>query len=197
MHADQIPAGGRLGVSNTGFYGVAARPSTKYTGSLFVKAASPWSVIRVSLEKPDGTVLASKDIKDVTTTWTQRAFTFTTPSTIAVSTDNRIVVSLLNTCRKCAALSGDVWVTQVSLFPPTFKNRPNGVREDLGQKLAAMKLGLFRVPGGNYLEGNTLDTRFAWKNTIGPVWQRPGHQNTAWGYWSSDGFGIGDYLRLA
>ena len=197
LHADQIPAGGRLGASNAGFFGVAARPSTKYTGSLFVKAAAPWSAIRVSLEKPDGTVLASKDIKDVATTWTQRTFTFTTPSTIAVSTDNRIVVSLLNPCRKCAPINGDVWMTQVSLFPPTFKNRPNGVREDLGQKLAALKLGLFRVPGGNYLEGNTLATRFAWKNTIGPVSQRPGHQNTAWGYWSSDGFGILDHLQLA
>jgi alpha-L-arabinofuranosidase len=197
LHADQVPAGGRLGAANAGFYGVAARPSTKYTGSLFVKAASPWQAIRVSLEKPDGTVLASKDLKDVGTAWTQRAFTFTTPSNIAVSTDNRIVVSLLNPCRKCASLGGDVWITQVSLFPPTFRNRPNGVREDLGQRLAAMKLGLFRVPGGNYLEGDTLATRFAWKNTIGPVWQRPGHQNTAWGYWSSDGFGILDYLQLA
>ncbi|MEV4313631.1 LamG-like jellyroll fold domain-containing protein [Actinocrispum sp. NPDC049592] len=197
VHADQVPPGGRVGAANAGFFGVAARPSTKYTGSLFVKSASPSPAIRVSLEKPDGTVLASKDIKDIGTAWAQKTFTFTTPSTIAASTDNRVVVSLVNPCAKCAALSGDVWMTQVSLFPPTFKNRPNGVREDLGQKLAALKLGLFRVPGGNYLEGNTLATRFAWKNTIGPVSQRPGHQNTAWGYWSTDGFGILEYLQLA
>lgn len=194
LHVDQLPPGARLAAANEGFYGVPAKPSTRYTGSLFVKAASRWSTIRVSLEKPDGTVLASKDIRDIGSTWKQRAFEFTTPPNITPSSDNRIVVSLLNPGR--TAITGqDVWITQVSVFPPTFKN--HGVRQDLGEKLAALKLGLFRIPGGNYLEGNTLDTRFAWKNTIGPVEQRPGHQNTAWGYWSTDGFGIHEYLQLA
>jgi alpha-L-arabinofuranosidase len=201
LHVDQLPPGARLGAANVGFYGVAAAPSTKYTGSLYAKAGASWTgSVRVSLEKPDGTVLASQVVKDIGTGWAKHTFSFTTPKTVAASTDNRIVVSLLNTCtgKKCVAITAqDVWLTQVSLFPPTFKNRPNGVRVDLGQKLAAMKLGLFRIPGGNFLEGNTLDTRFAWKNTIGPVDQRAGHQNTAWGYWSSDGFGILDHLRLA
>ena len=192
LHADTVPAGGRVAAANVGYYGVAAKPSTKYTGSFFAKGT--WTgAVRVSLEKPDGTVLASKDVQPVGASWAQQTFSFTTPSTITASTDNRIVVSLVDKGKK--ALSGDAWFQQVSLFPPTFKN--HGVRMDLGQKLAAMKLGLFRVPGGNYLEGNTLDTRFAWKNTIGPLEQRPGHQNTAWGYWSTDGFGILDYLKLA
>ncbi|WP_103349266.1 LamG-like jellyroll fold domain-containing protein [Amycolatopsis sp. CA-128772] len=194
LHADTVPAAGRVAAANVGFYGVAAKPSTKYTGSFFAKGT--WTGgVRVSLEKPDGTVLASKDLQPVGPAWAQQSFSFTTPSTITASTDNRIVVSLVNKGKK--ALGGDAWFQQVSVFPPTFKNRPNGVRADLGQKLAAMKLGLFRVPGGNYLEGNTLDTRFAWKNTTGPLEQRPGHQNTAWGYWSTDGFGILDYLKLS
>ncbi|MGW5744067.1 LamG-like jellyroll fold domain-containing protein [Amycolatopsis sp. NPDC003861] len=194
LHADTVPAAGRVAAANVGFYGVAAKPSTKYTGSFFARGT--WTgAIRVSLEKPDGTVLASKDVQPVGAAWTQQTFSFTTPSTITASTDNRIVVSLVNKGKK--VLSGDAWFQQVSLFPPTFKNRPNGVRADLGQKLAAMKLGLFRVPGGNYLEGNTLDTRFEWKKTIGKLEERPGHQNTAWGYWSTDGFGILDYLKLA
>ncbi|WP_372664742.1 LamG-like jellyroll fold domain-containing protein [Amycolatopsis kentuckyensis] len=192
LHADAVPAGGRVAAANVGYYGVAAKPATKYTGSFFAKGT--WTgAVRVSLEKPDGTVLASKDVQPVGTEWAQQTFSFTTPSTITTSTDNRIVVSLVNKSKQ--ALAGDAWFQQVSLFPPTFKN--HGVRLDLGQKLAAMKLGLFRVPGGNYLEGNTLDTRFAWKNTIGKQEDRPGHQNTAWGYWSTDGFGILDYLKLA
>ncbi len=192
LHADAVPAGGRVAAANVGYYGVAAKPSTKYTGSFFAKGTYTGGV-RVSLEKADGTVLASKDVQPVGAAWAQQTFTFTTPSTITTSTDNRIVVSLVNP--KGKARSGDAWFQQISLFPPTFKN--HGVRMDLGQKLAALKLGLFRVPGGNYLEGNTLDTRFAWKNTIGPLEQRPGHQNTAWGYWSTDGFGILDYLKLS
>jgi alpha-N-arabinofuranosidase len=46
------------------------------------------------------------------------------------------------------------------------------------------------VPGGNYLEGNTFADRFNWSETIGPVENRPGHMNSAWGYWSTDG-GVG------
>ncbi len=65
------------------------------------------------------------------------------------------------------------------------------------RKLAALQPGYFRVPGGNYLEGNTIDTRFDWTTTIGPIEGRPGHFNSAWGYWSQDGMGLLEYLELA
>src|SRR5438046_2488744 len=69
---------------------------------------------------------------------------------------------------------GSVWFNQVSLFPPTYQERPNGNRVDLMQKLVDMKPGFLRFPGGNYLEGDTVATRFKWKETIGPIDQRPG-----------------------
>ena len=56
---------------------------------------------------------------------------------------------------------------------------------------------VLRFPGGNYLEGGTVATRFNWKNTIGPVWERPGHQNSACGYWPDDGLGLLEFLQLA
>ncbi|MEN3305934.1 MAG: hypothetical protein V7603_2136, partial [Micromonosporaceae bacterium] len=182
------------GVANVGFYGVSATPSTTYQGSFYAKAGAALStVVRVTLEKSDGTVIAGTNVRNaVGADWHKSTFTIRTPAGITASTDNRVVVSLVG-----AAGGQDVWLSEVSLFPPTFKNRPNGVRPDIATKLANLHLGLFRVPGGNYLEGNTLATRFAWKNTIGPVEQRPGHQNTAWGYWSTDGFGILEFLRLA
>jgi alpha-L-arabinofuranosidase len=196
LHADALPAGSRLGVANAGFYGVSVTPATTYQGSFYAKAGAALStVVRVSLEKADGTVIAGATVRNALGTgWRRSAFTIRTPAGIAAATDNRIVVSLAGG----TGLDGqDVWLTQVSLFPPTFRNRPNGARQDIAAKLANLHLGLFRIPGGNYLEGNTLETRFNWKNTIGPVEQRPGHQNTAWGYWSTDGFGILEYLRLA
>jgi alpha-N-arabinofuranosidase len=88
-----------------------------------------------------------------------------------------------------------VWFGFVSLFPPTYKNRVNGFRQDTMELLAAMKPQFLRFPGGNYLEGNTFDTRFNFKNTIGPVEERPGHFDDAWGYWSSDGMGLLEYLN--
>jgi alpha-L-arabinofuranosidase len=186
-----IDAGGRVGISNVGFYGVAVAPSTVYKGSLWAKSTVS-GPLRVSIEKPDGTIVASATVANgLSPEWTKSTYTIRTPAGIAASTDNRIVVSTT------AAAGSDVWLQEISLVPPTFKNRPNGARKDIAQKLADLHLGLFRIPGGNYLEGNTPATRFAWKNTIGPMEDRPGHQNTAWGYWSTDGFGINEYLQLA
>ncbi len=108
------------------------------------------------------------------------------------STDNKIVVALES---DTALTNQDVYLTYISLFPPTYKN--HGLRTDLMEKLAALHLGLFRIPGGNALEGNTAATRFDWKQTIGNPWERPGHQDTAWGYWSTDGMGILSYLEMA
>ena len=56
----------------------------------------------------------------------------------------------------------------VSLFPPTYKDRPNGNRVDIMELLAAMKPRFLRFPGGNYLEGPNYENRFNWKETIGP-----------------------------
>jgi alpha-L-arabinofuranosidase len=201
LHVATLPAGGRVAAANAGYYGVAVAPSTTYKGSLWAKATPGWTGrARVSLEKADGTVLASRVLGAIGGDWSHLSYTLKTPAGIATSTDNRVVVSLENGCtgRRCQPIADqDVWLAVVSLFPPTYKNRANGMRRDLMEKIAAMQPGFFRVPGGNYLEGNTLATRFDWKKTIGPIWERPGHQNTAWGYWSTDGLGLLEYLRLA
>ncbi len=61
------------------------------------------------------------------------------------------------------------------------------------QKLADLHPSFLRLPGGNYLEGDTIPERFNWKTTIGPLEQRPGHQ-CPWGYRSSDGLGLLEFL---
>jgi alpha-L-arabinofuranosidase len=63
------------------------------------------------------------------------------------------------------------------------------------QLLADMKPAFLRFPGGNYLEGNTIATRFEWKKTIGDTARRPGHLDNAWHYWSSDGMGLLEFLE--
>jgi alpha-L-arabinofuranosidase len=61
------------------------------------------------------------------------------------------------------------------------------------EKLGAMKPAFLRLPGG-YLEGKTIDQRFQWKNTIGPIEQRPGHESP-WGYRSDDGMGLLEFAE--
>jgi alpha-L-arabinofuranosidase len=72
--------------------------------------------------------------------------------------------------------------------------RPNGNRIDLMQRMAGLDPSFLRMPGGNYLEGNTIAERYQWKQTIGPIEQRLGHPGT-WGYRSDDGLGLLEFLE--
>lgn len=51
-----------------------------------------------------------------------------------------------------------------------------------------------RWPGGNMLEGLTLGTEWDWKDTLGPLRNRPGFQGV-WGYQQTHGLGIVEYLE--
>ena len=59
--------------------------------------------------------------------------------------------------------------------------RENGLRADIAQALADLNPGVFRFPGGCIIEGNNLETRYQWKNSVGPVENRPVNENR-WNY---------------
>ena len=54
-------------------------------------------------------------------------------------------------------------------------------RKDLAQALADLHPGVFRFPGGCIVEGTDLETRYNWKNSVGPVENRPINENR-WEY---------------
>ena len=89
---------------------------------------------------------------------------------------------------------GTIWFNFVSLFPPTYNDRPNGNRIDIMQLLRDMKPTFLRLPGGNFLEGATIADRFPWKKTIGPLEQRPGHEG-CWRYGANDGMGLLEFME--
>ena len=89
---------------------------------------------------------------------------------------------------------GKVWLDYVSLFPPTFKDRYNGMRRDVAQCLADLKPAFFRWPGGCVVEGISLPNRFDWKKTLGDPASRPGEYST-WGYRCSYGMGYHEVLQ--
>ncbi len=93
---------------------------------------------------------------------------------------------------------GQVQLDVVSLFPPTFKNRENGMRPDLANMLWQMHPKFMRFPGGCFVEGQeSPDNAFRWERTIGPIEEREGHWNVNWGYRTTDGLGYHEYLQLA
>ena len=94
--------------------------------------------------------------------------------------------------------AGEFQIDMVSLFPPTYKDRENGMRRDLAEMLEAMHPKFMRFPGGCFVEGQeSPDNAFRWMRTIGPIEERPGHLNINWGYRTTDGIGFHEYLQLA
>ncbi len=187
-------AGQRVGMANDGYFGVPVVPGRTYRVSFFAKASSHFSgPLTVSLETADGSqAFASAQVSGLTSAWKRFTATLRVPGGATGSAGNRFVIGIDNRGHHVAQVPAgtSVWLQVVSLFPPTYRNRPNGLRSDLVELVQAMGPQIFRFPGGNYVEGVTVDTRWNWKQTIGPVWERPGHQNSAWGYWSDDGLGL-------
>ena len=65
----------------------------------------------------------------------------------------------------------DLDVDMVSLMPEdTYKG--HGLRKDLMEQLEAMHPKFLRFPGGCAVEGQTMDTAWNWKDTIGDVSER-------------------------
>jgi alpha-N-arabinofuranosidase len=176
-----------VGISNEGFWGIAVRPNTPYKATVYAKGGNGFTgPLTLAIVSSDGkTVYAQAQIAKITDGYQKYETTLATANVTATK-DARFQI--------WAGSKGTVWFSLVSLFPPTHKSRPNGNRPDIMQLLGDMKPKFLRFPGGNYLEGGTIATRFNWKNTIGDISQRPGHMNDAWGYWSSDGMGLLEFL---
>lgn len=189
LHGAAAPA--RAGVANGGYWGIPVTPRKTYTVSFFAKAAAGFAgPLTADVESADGTtVYASARVRGVGAGWKRFTATLRTGAGAPTTADARFVLSTKGD------RGGTLWLDNVSLFPRTYENVPNGLRPDLMRLNAGLKPAFIREPGGNYLEGDTIGTRFDWKKTIGPVWTRPGHMDDAWGYWSTDGMGLLEYLE--
>ena len=183
----------RVGISNAGYFGVAVAPSTTYSVDFWAKASPGFTgPLTVDIESTTGTVWASATINAISSTWAEYTTTLTTTAGAPLTSSNLFVISTTN----AAANGKSLWFGATYLYPPSYQNASNHLRIDLMNYLQQLHPGVFRVPGGNYLEGNTYNDRFNWSTTIGPVDSRPGHFNSAWGYWSTDGMGLDEYLQM-
>ena len=113
-----------------------------------------------------------------------------TPSKAAPNSNNTFAI----TFDAAEAAGQTFYFDLISLFPPTFKGRKNGLRRDLAEHLMYLQPKFLRFPGGNNMEGISIDTRWQWKKNIGPLIDRPGRPGT-WGYYNSDGLGYLEYLE--
>jgi alpha-N-arabinofuranosidase len=186
LSIDDVAAGQRVGVANDGFWGIPVKPNTTYSASFYARSGDITGPLTADIESEDGaTVYASGTVPAISDKWQQYRLSLKTGD-VAESAKTRFVIS--------AASKGTVYFSLVSLFPPTFNDRPNGNRVDLMNLLAGLHPTFLRFPGGNYLEGQTIADYFNWENTIGPLENRPGHLSP-WRYRSSDGMGLLEFLN--
>ncbi len=182
----QADATNRAALGNEGYWGIPVRPATTYKATIYAKGRGVGSITASIVSDDTGETVATGTSEPIGDDWRRYDVQLATGSDVAVSTSNRFVLSFER--------PGMVWLDYVSLKPPAYHDRENGTRIDLMEKMAAMKPAFLRFPGGNYVEGNRIAERFEWKKTVGKPADRPGHLSP-WGYPSSDGFGLLEFLE--
>ena len=161
------------GLENEGFFGIGLKENAKYRFSVWARGNG--QSIRVELIDNDSMaetqVLVSSKLDINSSEWTRYELEMVSPVTIDKAHLRIFLTS-----------DGNVDLEHISLFPvDTWKGHKNGLRKDLVQALADTKPGVFRFPGGCIVEGTDLDTRYSWKNSVGPVENRPCNENR-WHY---------------
>jgi alpha-N-arabinofuranosidase len=186
LDASALTTGQKVGIANDGYWGIPVRPNTSYRASFYARAAAPGGILNIAIESADGaSTVTQADVSGINTEWKQYTVTLKTGD-VKESAANRFVIT--------TATPGVYYFNLVSLFPPTYNDRPNGNRIDLMQKLVDLRPAFLRFPGGNYVEGNDKDNYFNWKITVGPIAQRPTHLSP-WNYRSTDGMGLLEFLE--
>ncbi len=190
----------RTGLVNEGYFGIGVEKGETYRFSVWAKAPKGNGAIRVQLidensmdEKQE---FVEEEISINSAEWKKYTININSPKK---DKQAKLRIFLKGT--------NSVALEHISLFPVnTFKNRENGMRRDLAQALADLKPGIFRFPGGCIVEGTDLATRYQWKNTLGPVENRPLNGNR-WehtfdyryypDYYQSYGLGFFEFFQLS
>ncbi|KAI5801254.1 alpha-L-arabinofuranosidase A [Geopyxis carbonaria] len=192
-------ATGEVGFLNEGWWGMDIQPHG-YNASFYIKpsqalyaknvthiTASLRSNVTDDIWAAEKIAFPSKGLS--TSNYTQFK-TLLTPSKAAPSSNNTFAL----TFDAAEAAGQSFFFDLISLFPPTYKGRANGLRADLAQNLADLDPKFLRFPGGNNLEGYSIDTRWQWKKNIGPLIDRAGRPGD-WTYYNTDGLGYLEFLE--
>ena len=144
----------------------------------------------ITLLGPDGTPYAAS-IFDVSSN--SSAFTYVTTTFGVMQSPSGDNVWQL-TFDSAAASDSSLNFGLVQLFPGTYHERFNGLRNDVATFMGELEGSFLRFPGGNNLEGISMGTQWKWNQTIGPVENRPGRMGT-WSYPNTDALGLMEYMQ--
>ena len=177
---------------NEGYWGINAVQGRSYRLSFWAKTLKYKGTMKATLRSKDASRIYAETVISQFPAAKAHGWTKYEATLTAVDNDPQAQFALVFDG------VGVVQIDMVSLFPPTFKNRENGMRPDLANMLWQLHPKFMRFPGGCFVEGQeSPDNAFRWERTIGPIEEREGHWNVNWGYRTSDGLGYHEYLQLA
>lgn len=179
-----------IGVSNPGYWGIDVLPET-YTGSFWVYGDYQGEFEAALRSSRTGDIYAATSVasKSKADEWTEHNFKLT-PEYEAGHEANFTLTFL------SPSEGHQLHFNLISLFPPTYKDRANGLRRDLIQSLKDLNPSFLRMPGGNNIQGNLPDSQWRWNSTLGDLTERPGRTG-AWGYYNTDGLGLIEYMLVS
>lgn len=163
-------------IQNHGFFGIGVKSGAEYRFSVWARCPKGGTAtLRIDLADPstadEDQSFATTEIKIIGSEWQKYTAILHPDKTLARAT-----------LRVWADRNTTTDVEHVSLFPTdTYRGVENGLRRDLAEALEQLHPGVFRFPGGCIVEGADLATRYQWKNTLGPVENRPLNENR-WHY---------------
>jgi alpha-N-arabinofuranosidase len=188
--------GKELGLVNEGFRGMGVKAGENYLFSIFARQSEGVSALKVELLDSTGSVIGKTEVKNFSGELKKYEAKFACSASDAKAS-----------LRVTLSGKGVLEIDMVSLFPEnTFKNRKNGLRADMVQKLADLKPGFLRFPGGCIVEGHELETRYQWKKSVGNVedrqmivnrWNTEFAHRNAPDYFQSYGLGFYEYFLLS
>lgn len=187
VELDITEAGDGVGIANAGYdNGIPVKKGEQYYFSVFLKKLSNQPVsVEVSIQGKKGAVYGQTSFLVKSSSWEKYVDTFT----ISTTDDNARIILL-------GKNEGKIAIDEVSLFPKhTFKNRRNGMRKDIAEKIAALNPKFMRFPGGCLVHGDGIANIYRWENTIGSLAFRKGQRNI-WGYHQSMGLGCYEYFQF-
>ena len=177
---------------NEGYWGINAVQGRCYRLTFWAKTQNYQGSLKATLCSKDGSRIYAETAVDGFAIGKSKGWTKYEATLTAIDNDPQAQFAMVFDG------TGQVQVDMVSLFPPTFKNRENGMRPDLANMLWQLHPKFMRFPGGCFVEGQeSPDNAFRWERTIGPIEEREGHWNVNWGYRTTDGLGYHEYLQLA
>lgn len=191
-NANYLSTAGGTTIVNAGYNtGMVFEAGAGYTFSGFAEPIGGGGTIEVTLTDAGGAAVSDTVQIDTAGGWAKHEATLTATTS---TTTGRLAVTTATPHH----------LDMVSLFPAeTWLGRENGMRADLAQLVADLAPSFLRFPGGCLVNTGTFEPYpesrervYNWKDTVGPVEERPTNHNF-WGYNQSYGIGYFEYFQFA